>query len=434
MNRDPQNGHSAWYRAASGVARGSVLNLYENWALALFSLVSAFAIWFVVQDVENPRVSASWPPVGTPASIEVQAVNAQDAGLRDTHLVRVEVEAREDELESLTNDDFEATVDVKNVPLDTPTELPVRVRSLKDGVRVLSVEPATVTVTLEPIVEQSFPVSLNTSGQLAAGLEATPEVSPVEVSVRGLAEVLQSVTSVDLDVNLSGLREGETTFDGELVARNASGSPVDVAAISPGRAKVTYTVAQSFVQRSLPVEPVLTGQVAPGYRIGNIVVEPPVVSATGPRNLLDGRTKVLTEAIPVGGATSEVRLVRNVEVIDNVSFERRNVTVRVEVQPIQCGAGNPACPATVVYVAPGFTNPPAGQFVQGAYQVAVRLAGPLTVLRDLDPKSVTATVNLATPSASGLYPVTVTLPASLSNAGVRAEQVDPLAVTLGPNP
>jgi len=434
MTRETQNGRVPWYRAAGEVARGSILSFYEHWALALFSVAAAFAIWFVVQDVENPRVSAPYPPLGVPASIEVQAVNAQDAGLRDTHLVSVDVEGRENDLESLTNDDFVATVDVKNVPLNTPVELPVRVRSQKDGVRVLSVQPATITVTLEPIVEQTFSVTLNTSGQLTAGLEAKPVVEPVQVKVRGLAEELQTVTSVDLDVNLSGLREGESTFEGELTARSASGSSVEVAAISPARARVTYTVAQTFVQRSLPVEPVLTGQVASGYRIASITVEPPTLSATGPRNLLDGRTKVLTEAIPIGGATSEVRLVRNVEAIDNVSFERRTVTVRIEIKQIECGAGNPACPATVVFVAPGFQNPPAGQFVQGAYQVGVRLAGPLNVLQAVDPRIVVATVNLGAPTAPGLYPVTVNLPASLTNAGVRAEAVDPITVTLGPTP
>lgn len=434
MNREPQNGRGAWYRAASEVARGSVLSLYDNWALALFSLVSAFAIWFVVQDVENPRVSASFPAVGAPSSLEVQAVNAENAALTQNHFVKVEVEGRQDDLESLSNDDFEATVDVRGVPLNSPTDLPVRVRSLRDGLTVLSVEPSTITVTLEPIQEQTFRVTLNTSGQLAAGLKATPVIDPVEVTVRGLADSLLSVASVDLDVNLSALREGESTFEGELTARNSSGSALDVAAISPSRARVSYTVVQDFVQRSLPVEPVLTGQVAAGYRIGSIVVEPSILSATGPRNQLDGRTKVLTEAIPVGGATSEVRVVKNVEVIDNVSFERRTVTVRIEVRAIECGTGNPSCPALSIPVAPGFTGQPAGQFPQGAYSVLVKLAGPLPELNKVDPRTITATVNLGAPVSSGLFPVNVTLPAALTNAGVRAEQVEPIAVTLGPQP
>ena len=50
------NGRGGWTRAASEIARGSFLSFYQHWAMALFSLVAAFAIWFVI-DVENPTSS-----------------------------------------------------------------------------------------------------------------------------------------------------------------------------------------------------------------------------------------------------------------------------------------------------------------------------------------------------------------------------------------
>ena len=39
---------------------------------------AAFAIWFVIQDVENPRVEASFLPEGQLANIEVAATNVDD--------------------------------------------------------------------------------------------------------------------------------------------------------------------------------------------------------------------------------------------------------------------------------------------------------------------------------------------------------------------
>jgi YbbR domain-containing protein len=436
MNRSVDrngNGPNGRFSAAAEIARGSVLSLYQHWAMALFSLVAAFAIWFVIQDVENPIVQANFPGEGQ-SGIPVEPTNVEDATPNEPSEVRIEVEGREDDLKDLSLDDFVATVDLKGLPVNTPTEAPVRVRSLRDGVRVLSVTPSRIQLTLEPIEEQAFPVSLNTSGQLAAGLAIEgAEVDPVGVTVRGLRESLQLVKSVDLDVNLSALREGETPIEGELRARSLTGDIVEVT-ISPARAAVTYTVAQNFVQRSLPVRAPLTGQLAPGFRIGSITVEPPVLSATGPRNQLDGRTELLTEAVNIGGATSEVRLVRNVELIDNVSFERRTVTVRIEVKAIECGTGNTSCPAFSFQVAPGFSNPPAGLFAQGGVTVTVRLAGPLPELQKVNPRDITATVNLGAPVGNGLYPVSVTVPANLSALGVRAEQPDPVAVTLGPNP
>ena len=435
VNRPPNgngNGRGGWPRAASEIARGSFVSFYQHWAMALFSLVAAFSIWFVIQDVENPIVQANFPSEGD-SGIPVAPINVEDATPNEPYEVRVEVEGREDDLEGLTVDDFEATVDVKDLPVGVETEAPVRVRSLKDGVRVLSVTPSRIQLTLEPIEEREFDVSVNSSGSLASGLEVSSELEPLKVTVRGLRESLDLVVSVDLDVNLSALREGETRIEGDLQARSLNGSEVGVT-ISPPRAAVTYTVVQDFVQRSLPVKVPLNGQLAPGFRLGNIIIEPQVLSATGPRSQLDGRTELLTEAVNIGGATSEVRLVRNVEAIDNVSLERRTVTVRVEVRPIECGTGNNSCPAQSFQVAPGFENPPAGQFVQGGVIVNVKLAGPLAELQKVNQRDITATVNLGAPVSSGLYPVTVTLPAALQTLGVRVEQPEPVAVTLGPIP
>jgi len=428
------NGRLPWPRAAANVARGSILTVVDHWALALFSLAAAFAVWFVIQDVENPRVTATFPAEG-PATIPIGYVNDEAAIPNQQRFVSVDVEGREDDLAALSADDFEVTIDLKGVPINTPIQLPVKAASTRDGVRVLAVRPSTVEVILEPLTEQTFRVSLNTSGQLQAGLQATPEIEPIEVTVRGLEAQLRNVVSVDLDVNLNALRDGANVVEGDLRARSATGAQVEVS-VAPARAKVTYTVVQTFVQRSLPVIPVVTGTLAPGYRFGNMVVEPPFLTASGPRSRMDGITQLGTASINVTGATADIVLTRNVELPENVTVgDRRQVTVRIEVRPIECGgATNTACGYVSVQLAPGFENSPAGQFVQGTVSVVVRLSGPLAELQKLDPRSIAATVNLATPVSPGQYPVTITVPPALTSAGIRAEQPSPIPVSLGPTP
>jgi YbbR domain-containing protein len=434
MSQRPENGRLSWPQAAASVARGSALTLYQHWALALFSLGVAFVIWFVIQDVENPRVRGAFPADLSP-TLDVQVVNSGRLIPIESYLVAVEVEGREGDLATLAEDDFEATIDVNGIPPNVPTEVPVRVQSTRDGVRVLRVEPASVSVTLEPIVEREFEVRLNPSGQLAAGLSiADVEIQPLTVRVSGLGARVETVASVDLDVNLSALREGSVSLEGDLRARAAGGAEVALS-ITPARAEVTYTIDQIFVQRVLPVIPILSGQPAPGYRVSNIVVEPAAMSVSGPANEVGSITQLSTEPIPLTNANSEIRRVSTIDVSGlNLSPERSQVSVRIEVTPIQCGATNPACPALTIQVAPGVLNPPAGQFVQGSLSVLVRLAGPLPVLQTLNPRVITASVNLAAAGPGGLYPVTVTIPTDLANAGVRAEPVDPISVTLGPNP
>ena len=431
------NGRAHWYDVPLGIAKGTVLSFYEHWTLALFSLVAAFAIWFVVQDVENPRVQVTFPPEGEPPSIEVQPVNADRLLPDQSYFVRVQLEGREDDLALLSPDSFEATIDVSGIPANSPTAVPVRVTSNIDGVKVLSVEPSTIVVTLEPVVEEQFDIRINPSGQVPPGfLVQDRKIEPLTVTVSGLARQLELVASVGLDVNLSSLQDGTNTFEGDLIARTATNSIIDVS-ISPARAKVTYTVSQQFVQRSVSVSARVAGQVAPGYKTGAVVIEPPIISVSGPADQIP--QELATEPIQLGNARSEIRLVANIAKPDNISLERDQVSVRIEVKPIECTggtAGTPCGPLSLP-VAPTFTNPPANLVVTSpaTLRIYVQLTGPLAVLDTLtsNPGQITASIDLAgAVSGQSAYNVTVNIPTNLSNQGVRAEPVPPVTLTLGP--
>ena len=62
----------------------------------------------------------------------------------------VEVEGREDDLAALSVEDFVATVDVQDIAAGRPTEVPVKVTSRRDGVRVLAVDPRDYRVNSIP--------------------------------------------------------------------------------------------------------------------------------------------------------------------------------------------------------------------------------------------------------------------------------------------
>jgi len=429
-----QNGRVGWPKATVEIVRGSLSGLYQHWALALFSLLAAFTIWFVIQDVENPRVEVVFPGDGL-ARIEVVPTNADQFIPVEDYSVSLLVEGREDDLASLTREDFRATVDVQGIPEGIPTERQVRVRSLRDGVRVLEVRPATISVVVVTPLEQEVPVTINPSGQLGQGLaQGDLKIEPPTVTIRGLPERVANVRSVDLDVNLSALREGETAVETELTARSEIGTEVDVA-ITPARGKATFTIAQLSVQRDIPVSVVTNGQLAAGFRVVGVTVDPPLISVTGPKGVLDGLGELLTEEISVSGANSDIRLTRNIQEVDNTILGRRSVTVEIRVRAIECGTGTTGttapCGAQTFLVAPTFSPPPpAGFLISGGVSVEVRVSGPLTALNSLQPSQIIATVSLAGAIAgTGSYPVAVTLPA---NSGLRAEHTPTISVTLVP--
>ena len=100
---------------ARALAITAVVAVFRNWLLAIASLVLAFAIWFLVEDVENPRLEATVPSEDQ-APIPVEVVNVP-AGLivGEVAPIRVLVEAREEEVDELRGVDFSAVVDASEV-------------------------------------------------------------------------------------------------------------------------------------------------------------------------------------------------------------------------------------------------------------------------------------------------------------------------------
>lgn len=435
MTRSNSNGHVSRIGLLRAVAKGSVLNLYEHWALACFSLVAAFGLWFVIEDVENPRVEGFVPAEGETPSIRVEATNTGDYIVTELQAVRVKVEAREGQLEQLVPTDFRAEVDMVGAKPGVIADVPVRITAQPDGVRIIEVIPSRLNVTVVEPATRQIRVDVTRTGPLPTGYRETdsPTIDPPEVTIRGLPELVESVTSVNVDVNLSGVRESVTLENLELVAHSQNGNAVTVSLSKP-TAKVSFKIEQTFTQRVLSVRPPIVGSPAPGFMVGRITIDPQTVPLSGTRAVMDGLEALSTDAVDVGGARSEVRKSVAIQIPPNTALGRpsANVSVTVEIKPIECtsGATGP-CGATTFQVAPEFGPAPPGLRVEaGNYTVPVRITGPLPQILDLKAGDggIRASVALTGGQAGpGSYPVTITVP-----SGLRAEPVAPLAVTLVP--
>jgi YbbR domain-containing protein len=379
--------------------RKGVADVARHWSLAVFSLAAAALLWAYVEQRQNPHTEAV-VPLESSQPVPVIALNVTDGAiLREQLTVRVRVDAREADVASLRASDFRASVDLRGVAPGELVSRPLRVESRRGGVRVLSVQPAQVDITLAVAATREMPVSVRLIGELPSGYRlregVEPEIEPSIVKLRGPADLVDTIASIDVELSIGGLRDASVEVEGDLVARTAAGNRVDVT-ITPSRARASLRIEQTFSQRTLALTASVTGAPAPGYRITNISIDPPAATVAGPKTLVDFLQSLAIERVDVSGARTDLTQTKQIDRPANVTIDRQTVVVRVEVRPIECSALQPGpCGSMTIGVGPTFSDYPPGLAVDGSYQVQVRVAGPLASLALLKPGDLRATVSLA---------------------------------------
>ena len=372
---------------ARALASAAVFALVHNWILAIFCLIAAFAIWFLVEDVENPRIEAT-VPAEDQAPIPVEVVNVPSGLIVDEVApIRVLVEAREEEVGELRAADFKAVVDGSGIGGEGVRSLPVTVTTERRDVSVIRPEPGTVEVAAVATVSREMPVTIVINGELPSGFrQGLPEVDPPFVEITGREGLVESVHQVQATVSITGLQNTQT-FNVELTARTSDGSRVTVS-LNRNRARVTVPVEEALLTRQIAVLGGSTGRPARGYSVTDVSVSPSPIEVTGPREIVEDLTAFVVDDADVSGAIAQVIERRELELPPGVTAGVETVFVTVTITP-QDGW-------RVLRVIPVFRDIPEGlALAPGLYFVEVRLAGPEPDLARLGIDDVTATVSLA---------------------------------------
>lgn len=399
-------------------------SLRENRGLAAVSIVLAFGTWIIVTDAENPTQERVLP-----VDIAVQAVNVPpDVALAEQlQPVRVRVKVAEDVFDSLTDADFEATVDLEGLTVGQ-YELPVTVRPLtsRGGLRIENVLPERIEVRLAQLTGKLVPAVINVEGEPPNGYSlGVPDVADEEVFVTGPQEKVDEVTQVAGTVEIAG-RTDTIEQAVRLTPRDSRGNLVQGVNLEPAITEVKIEIDEQKFSRSVVVSAELSGTPAEGYNVTGVAVSPQTVTIRGDEAFVQGTISIPTQPVNVGGEIEDIvrtislDLPSGVEVAGGVSV----VTVTVKISPAQ---GTLELGATI-----SVTGLADGTSIRGALPSAtITLSGELPTLRGLTPSDVTAFVDLAGKGA-GIHrvPVLVRVP-----DGVVAQLVVPaeIEVTLESN-
>lgn len=392
--------------------------LWENLGTLSLALLLAVVVWAVAVNEENPTEERLFP-----TTVKVEPINLSENLIlmeQVTTQTSVTIRAPKTVWDALVAAQIHVTANLAGL---TPGEHDVPLEARLDAPfgKVTGLNPSTIRVTLESRAARELPVSLEQTGEPARGYEAGRyTASTLTAVVSGPASAADRVSKVVAAISLDGLK---TDFDKDVSLNpvDASGKSVAGVSVEPVSVNVQVPITQKLGFRDVAVTVDYAGQVAPGYRITNITVAPPVitVSSSDPEkvNALPGFVKTqpldltgasddivvrlalaLPEGVTVEGEPS-VQVQVNIAAIESSQTEQR----QLEFQGLGPGLSATASPDTVV----------------------VLVSGPLPILDRLKQEDVRVILDV-----TGLEPGTyqLTPQVSLLPEKLRAESVLPATI------
>jgi YbbR domain-containing protein len=362
----------------------------KNLRTFLLALALGLSVWVSAVSTADPDDVRPFP---RPIPLEVVGLDpslvlmndiptAVDVTLRAPRSVWVALTAREDAIR--------ATVDLTGLSAGEHTR-DVQLTISERPYQVIFSNPTAVTVNLESILTQTFPLVVSLSGQPAAGYEAGDTTRDVtEVTVSGPESIVRQVERARVLINLDGIREGiDETIPIEIVDKE--NIPLQGLTINPESVRVSIPISQQGGFRDVAVKVIVQGEQAPGYRIEKISVFPPVVTvfADDPSlvNALPG--VVETQPLDLQGRDEDISTRLSLNLPEDITLVGvQTVQVQVSISPIQNSVTLLNQPINVNGLSEGLAAqvyPPA---------VDVIISGPVPVLEAISSRDITISVDV----------------------------------------
>ncbi|MFN2135168.1 MAG: YbbR-like domain-containing protein [Candidatus Promineifilaceae bacterium] len=304
-----------------------------NLGSLLLAAVLALFIWLTATQEQDPRtgqfLQVGVDFVGQPADsllIEPQRLSVQ-----------VRVEGPESVLREISPDDFEAFVDLSNIPFGEQVMAPIQIKSDAEDVDLTLTIPEEIEVVLEEQVSRDIPVELDIRGAVARGhRQGEPLIEPAYIRVSGPQSDVENLDFALVTVFLSSPRETTVGIHRPVFydSQGRVASTVDLEADTQD-VQVTVPVEQSagFAEKLITVD--WSGDPAYGHRLLNISVEPPSVLVEGAPEVVNSITRLMTEPIDITGLTESFVQQTTLALPEGISLDQnQEFFVSIEIEPI----------------------------------------------------------------------------------------------------
>lgn len=278
--------------------------LANNTSLKLISLLFAIILWGFVTNSTNPERTKNIENV----PIVVQGIEAlEDKGfiIRDDltkilPTVDIKVNVKNSDYRLVNKNVVLATIDVSEISMDGTNSVTVvpNFSNLVD-VSLESIEPHSITLTVDKIINKEVPVVINKTGELKEGLISVAPQYPQTLSLTGSSYYLDRIENAVVDIDLSTLNDGAKISticryeDKDEKIINFEGKKVDVDMDVQTKKEVSIIATDSIINKD---------KLADGYQFASVSTGKIIIC--GHNEVLNGIDELKTENIDLAGKDS----------------------------------------------------------------------------------------------------------------------------------
>ena len=181
--------------------------LGKNLGTLILSFLLALVVWVSAVTAANPNKENEYP---RPVPIEIIGQDSDLLLMGDIPTsVKITLNAPNSVWTQLISDEhtIRAWVDLSGLGAGRHT-VPVQVQVSLRPVRVVSVDPKEIGLTLEPLVTRVLTINLQVKGEPPQGYKAdAPTMNPGQVSISGPDSLVSKVKEVKTTLNIAGATE-----------------------------------------------------------------------------------------------------------------------------------------------------------------------------------------------------------------------------------
>lgn len=218
--------------------------------------------------------------------------------------------------------------------------LPVKLEAVR-GAMFTRANPKEVEVVLTHLQEQELRVDYQITTNPPPGYELLDLVTtPDKCIINGEVSILSQVNRIVCPVNLGNVR-GVQSYRLRLQARDASGNEIrEGLRIIPNTVLVHAVVSPKMFSKSLDIKPVLKGNVAEGYRVREVIVDPVQVGVISQQKIPDEQNQINTAEIDISGKKQSFSQEITVQTIEGLKVYPSRVLVEVSIEKIPAEEGD----------------------------------------------------------------------------------------------